>query len=116
MIDEIEALMIQKREIENRIRELKQERKQTERCVFKLEHYPTSRPDEWKVLYKTRIPAIPKEERNKCIIASPDRKFAVVSILDVINDLQELYDSLVEEYYSSELPTSKENKHESGMD
>ena len=97
MDSKLEELMKQKREIERQIKELKKQITTVNRCTFKNIHYSTSRPDEWKVVYKTRSPEYPNEERNISFITHTNRRLAIMQIKEVINDLQELYDELMKE-------------------
>lgn len=92
----LEALRQQKREIEAEIKKLTNKVVEVGRCKFHLEHY-ASRPDEWIVTYKSRSYSFRGDEKNKRLIAHPDKKVAIEQIAEVINDLQALQSKLLED-------------------
>lgn len=95
-MDELQELIKQKREIEERIRQIK-----TEAIVYGctkvgFEHFPTQRPDEWFVSVK--VPGVmPNDKtRYRSIIRGHSKKECIEKIPQIINDLQGLYESMKE--------------------
>ena len=84
----LDELRQQKKEIDAEIKQLLQKEIVTERCKFHKEHYG-ARTDEWIVTYKSRSAVSTHEEKNKRLIANPNRKKAIQEIGEVIKDLQE---------------------------
>lgn len=93
----LEALKQQKKEIEAEIKKLTQKTIEVGRCKFHLEHYSTTRQDEWIVTYKSRSYSFRGDEKNKRLIAHPDKKVAIEQITEVINDLQALQTKLLDD-------------------
>ena len=92
----LEALRQQKKEIEAEIKKLTNKVVEVGRCKFHLEHYAT-KPDEWIVTYKSRSYSFRGDEKNKRLIAHPDKKVAIEQIGEVINDLQALQTKLLDD-------------------
>lgn len=82
----IEELQAQKKVIEEEIRRLKNKDISTDRCRFRIEHFP--RGDDWVVSYKNRFHD-PSREHFKSIIAARSKEDAINQVQEVINDLIE---------------------------
>ena len=91
MASELELLIRQKHDIEERIKMLRNEGI-TRFGIAKIdkEHYPTSRPDEWYVAVKTIQIGIDTRSIWKSIIRSTDRDAVINAIESVITSLTQL--------------------------
>lgn len=100
MNSELQDLIKQKREIEERIKVLKNASVFYGCTKLDIYHYPTSRPDEWYIAVK--VPGVYEDEqsRYRSIIRDHTRQECIDKIPTIIKDLQGLYDKL------------KENEHE----
>ena len=99
-MDELQELMKQKREIEERIMQIKHPNVIYGCAKIDIDHYPTLRPDEWYVSVK--VPGVMPEDqtRYRSIIRGHSKEECIEKSPQIINDLQGLYDKL------------KENEHE----
>lgn len=100
MNSELQELMKQKREIEKRIKVLKNASVFYGCTKIDIDHFPTSRPDEWYVAVKVPGVCDGDQTRYRSIIRGHTRQECIDKIPTIIKDLQGLYDKL------------KENEHE----
>ena len=94
---ELQILMKQKREIEERIRMLKNSMTVYGCVKLDIYHYPTTRPDEWYIAVK--VPGVMPDDqtRYRSIILGHSKEECIEKIPQIINDLQGLYDKLKEQ-------------------
>lgn len=95
-MSELQELMKQKREIEERIKQIKNA---TVVCGFAkvdIDHYPTSRPDEWYIAIKVPGVCEGDQTRYRSIIRGHSKEECIEKIPTIINDLQGLYNTFKE--------------------
>lgn len=97
---ELQRLMKQKKEIEERIRMLKNIMTVFGCVKLDIDHYPTTRPDEYYIAVKVSDVMPGDQTRYRSIIRGHSKEECIEKIPQVIKDLQGLYDKL------------KENEHE----
>ena len=94
-MSKLEELKKQKREIEQKIKELECTAVVCGCAKLDKEHYPTVKPDEW-AIYIKRI--LDKELKRQpgwySIIRSQDKEWCINQIQIVVNDLQGLLEKL----------------------
>lgn len=88
MMNELEELLKQRREITERIRQLKEQAVICGRAKLDIERFPTSRPDEWYVAIKQL--QFSGREVWRSVIRNTDKQAVIDQIDDIINDLQAL--------------------------
>lgn len=94
---ELEKLIKQKREIEQKIREARHREVIVGRAKVGIEHYPTDKPDRYYVAIETgyrsgnRYDAIGRSAWRS-IISGESREAVIAGIPEIISDLQKLYD------------------------
>lgn len=99
-MDELERLIAQKKEIEQRIREVKNRETIVGRTKIGVERYTTGKPDRHFIAVEvenrdeTRIGRSDRP-RWRAIINGTSRKSVVAGIPDIIRDLAKLYDQEV---------------------
>lgn len=95
-MDELETLLKQKREIEEKIRILKNQSEIYGRAKVDVEHYPTGKPDRHflAIHYKPLDNGRPKWQ---AIFSSNSRKEVIETIPGIISNLQTLYKNLTGE-------------------
>lgn len=95
-MSELAELIKQKREIEWRIKCLRQGAQYYGCAKVDMDHYPTSRPDEWFIAIK--VPGVMPEDqsRYRSIIRGHSKKECIEKIPKIVNDLQGLYKQLTE--------------------
>lgn len=98
--EELCALKEQRKNIDRRIKELTTFEIVSDRCKFYKKHYSGVRNDEWLVTYRSRIFAFPNEDKNRTLIASPNREDAINEIDNVIEDLRALKKTIEETEYA----------------
>lgn len=94
-MSELDLLMQQKKEIEQRIRELKNKAAQYGKAVCDVERYPTDLPDRWYIALEVDYCnnwGTRRSPRKRSIINGLSRQEVINQIPDVIRDLQGLYD------------------------
>ena len=94
-MDEIEKLMQQKREIEAKIKMLKNQSTISGMAKVDVEHYPTIKPDRHYLAIYYR-PLDDGRPRWQTIFSANDRASIVAAIPGIVSDLQKLYASLNE--------------------
>lgn len=99
-MSELQDLINQKREIEKRIKQLKNASVFYGCTKIDIDHYHTSRPDEWYIAVKVSGVYEDEQSRYRSIIRGHTRQECIDKIPTIIKDLQVLYDKL------------KENEHE----
>lgn len=95
-MSELQDLINQKKELEERIRELRFKARYFGCAKIDIEHYPTIRPDEWYIAIK--VPGVMPEDqsRYRSIIRGHSKEECAEKIPQIINDLQGLYEQLTE--------------------
>lgn len=90
-MNELDLLIQQKKDIEKRIKELKNNASVVGQAKIDFEHYSTSKPDRHYlgIFYK---PLDSRRPRWMTIFSANDRKSVVDAIPPIIENLQELYD------------------------
>lgn len=96
MNSELQELMKQKREIEKRIKVLKNASTIYGSAKLDIYHYPTSRPDEWFIAIKVPGVCEGDQSRYRSIILGHSKEEVLEKIPEIINDLQGLYDTVKE--------------------
>lgn len=95
---ELESLIAERNRIQNRINELKERSLICGRAKLELDHFATSKPDEW-CIYLQRIIDVPatagRDMKRYSIIRAKTKKDAIGHIDEIIRDLQ----GLMERYY-----------------
>lgn len=96
MNSELQDLIKQKREIEERIRQIKNSIVIYGCAKIDIDHYPTSRPDEWYIAVK--VPGVMPEDqaRYRSIIRGHSKEECIEKIPTIIKDLQGLYKQVTE--------------------
>jgi len=96
MNSELQDLIKQKREIEERIKVLKNASVFYGCTKLDICHYSTSRPDEWYIAVK--VPGVYEDEqaRYRSIIRGHSKEECIEKIPQIINDLQGLYNTFKE--------------------
>ena len=99
MNHELEELMKEKRRIEAQIKVIKSGMPVTYGCArLSKVHYPTKRPDEYGIYVRRNLTDVDySRESWNDIIKSTKKDDAIKAIPKVIEDLQGLYDKLMEE-------------------
>lgn len=89
--------MEQRRKIDERIRQIKNSIVIYGCTKIDIDHYPTSRPDEWYVSVK--VPGVMPEDhtRYRSIIRGHSKEECIEKIPQVIKDLQGLYKQITED-------------------
>ena len=97
MNSELQELMKQKREIEEKIRTIKMCMTIYGSAKLDIDHFPTSRLDEWYIAVK--VPGVYEDEqsRYRSIIRGHTRQECIDKIPQVIKDLQGLYIKITED-------------------
>ena len=95
-MSELQDLIKQKREIEERIKQLKNASVVCGCVKIDIDHYPTSRPDEYYIAVK--VPGVMPDDqtRYRSIIRGHSKEECIEKIPQIINDLQGLYKQLTE--------------------
>lgn len=94
---ELEKLIKQKREIEQKIREAKHREVIIGKAKVGIEHYPTDKPDRYYVAIEAgyrsgnRFDAMGRTAWRS-IISGESRETVIAGIPEIISDLQKLYD------------------------
>ena len=90
-MNELMELIEQKKEIERRIKELKDNAQIVGQAKIDVQHYPTGKPDRHflAVYYK---PLDSGRQKWQTIYSANDRKAVINVIPQIIGNLQELYD------------------------
>jgi len=96
MSSELQDLIKQKREIEERIKALKNASTIYGSAKLDIYHYPTSRPDEWFIAIKVPGVCEGDQSRYRSIILGHSKEECIEKIPAIIKDLQGLYDKLKE--------------------
>lgn len=94
---ELEQLKAQKREIEEKIRALKNQSTQYGMAKIDVDRYPTAKPDRhFLAIYYKPIPYGGYEKRNKwqTIFSANDRQSVIDAIPAIVSNLQKLYENL----------------------
>ena len=96
MKSEIETLVMQKREIEARIRMLRNQTTIVENMKVDVEHYPTSKPDRHflAIYYRPLGDGRPKWQT---VFSANSRGEVIEAIPNIIENLQHLYENLTRE-------------------
>lgn len=94
-MDSLESLMKQKREIEEKIRMLKNQSSVVGIAKIDVEHYPTLKPDRHflAVYYE---PLGDGRKKWQTIFSANDRQSVIEAIPTIANNLQRLYENLKE--------------------
>lgn len=94
---ELQRLMKQKREIEERIRMLKNSMTVYGCVKLDIDHYPTTRPDEYYIAVK--VPGVMPDDqtRYRSIIRGHSKEECIEKLPQVIKDLQGLYIQITED-------------------
>lgn len=95
-MDELEKLIKQKKEIEEKIRILKNKAAICGMAKVDVEHYATSKPDRHFLAIHYR-PLDNGRAKWQTIFSANDRKSVIEAIPGIINDLKGLYDTVKEE-------------------
>ena len=90
---ELEMLMEQKREIEAKIRAIKNQSAKYGIVKIDVEHYPTHKPDRHFLAIKYQ-PLDDGRPKYQTIYSSNDRQSVIEAIPHIIDNLQKLYDSV----------------------
>lgn len=94
-MSELEELKKQKREIEQKIKELECTAVVCGCAKLDKEHYPTARPDEWAIYIKRILgEELERQFGWYSIIRSQDKEWCINQIQIVVNDLQGLLEKL----------------------
>ena len=103
-MNELAELIQQKKEIEQKIRELKNGTSVVGQVKIDVQHYPTNKPSRYflAVYYK---PLDSENSKWQTIYSSNDRMDVIKVIPRVINNLQELYELNKEVVESEEVQT-----------
>ena len=100
MSNELDLLLKQKREIEDKIRELKTFAVNEGEVRLCMEHYRGSKPDRWYLGINVQYINYPHSQRNgseyRSVINAGTREEVIEAIPYLIHDLQELYNKVVE--------------------
>ena len=97
-MSELEKLLQQKKEINERIRQLKAQAIICGTAKYDTEHYPTDLPDRHFIAVNSCYNYLGREQtRWKTIINGGSRSDLIEKIPPIINDLQTLYNTLKEE-------------------
>lgn len=93
---ELQRLMKQKKELEERIRMLKNIMTVYGCVKLDIDHYPTTRPDEYYIAVK--VPGVMPDDqtRYRSIIRGHSKEECIEKIPQIINDLQGLYKQVTE--------------------
>lgn len=94
---ELQRLMKQKKEIEERIRMLKNSMTVYGCVKLDIYHYPTTRPDEWYIAVKVPGVCEGDQSRYRSIILGHSKEECIEKIPQVIKDLQGLYKQITED-------------------
>lgn len=94
---ELQRLMKQKKEIEERIRMLKNSMTVYGCVKLDIDHYPTTRPDEYYIAVK--VPGVMPDDqtRYRSIIRGHSKEECIEKLPQVIKDLQGLYIQITED-------------------
>ena len=95
-MDELEKLMKQKKEIEEKIRILKNQSTICGMAKVDVEHYPTSKPDRHFLAIYYR-PLDNGRAKWQTIFSANDRASVIAVIPEIANNLQKLYANLTED-------------------
>lgn len=94
-MNELDSLIQQKKELEQRIKALKNQAVAVGQTKIDVEHYPTGKPERYflAVFYKP-LPYKGEERRGKwqTIFSANDRKSVTDAIPAIVANLQELYE------------------------
>ena len=95
-MSEFQDLMKQKREIEERIKVIKKATMINGSAKLDIEHYPTTRPDEWYIAIK--VPGVCENDqtRYRSIIRGHSKEECIEKIPEIIKDLKGLYEMVKE--------------------
>ena len=96
-MSELQDLINQKKQIEFRIKVLRQGARYFGCAKLDMDHYPTNRPDEWYISIK--VPGVMPDDqsRYRSIIRGHSKKECIDKIPEIINDLQGLYKQITED-------------------
>ena len=101
MSDELEMLINQRREIDEKIKMLKTRSISEGACRIGVEHYATEKPDRWYLGMNTRYinydHGFRQQNRFRCVINAGTKDDVVNAIPDLIRDLRTLYEKAVSE-------------------
>ena len=95
-MSELEDLIKQRKELDFKIKELKERGSKYDRAKFFLYHFASQRPDEWRVAVLCQEIQTSGSERWKTIISSPDKDAVLAAIDAVVTSLNGLRDKLIE--------------------
>ena len=94
-MNELDILIQQKKELERKIKALRNQSDVVGQVKIDVEHYPTDKPDRFflAVFYKP-IPYMGYEGRSKwqTIFSANDRQSVIDAIPAIVENLQEMYD------------------------
>lgn len=98
-MSEIEKLIAEKKEIEKKIKELKDGRIKKGGAIFVRESFPTDRPDDYKIMVEVIYDRAKEWEfvnkrRNTAVIVANTREDAIKHIPKIIKDLEGLKEDL----------------------
>lgn len=93
-MSELEDLIKQRKELDFKIKELKEKGSRFDRAKIFLYHYASQRPDEWRVAVLCQEIQTLGTERWKTIISSPDKDAVIAAIDAIIASLNGLRDKL----------------------
>lgn len=91
--ERIKELTKQKKQIEAEIRELQSETIICGVARIDYEHYPTSRPDEYRLMIMANV-VDPKDNRWRTVARDTDKEELVRKILPIINSLEGLKEKI----------------------
>lgn len=94
MNSELQELMKQKKEIEEKIRTIKMRTTFYGSAKLDIDHFPTDRLDEWYVAVKVSAVYEDEQSRYRSIVRGHTRQECIDKIPQIIEDLQGLYDKL----------------------
>lgn len=101
MDNELETLINQRRELDEKIKMLKTRSISEGVCRIGMEHYATDKPDRWYLGMNTRYInydyGFRQQNRFRCVINAGTKEDVVNAIPELIRDLQALYDKAVSE-------------------
>lgn len=101
MNQELQNLIEQKKEIEQKIKELKNDITKSGRTIIGVEHYPTNKPDRWylavqcKTTVRTPAMTFVSKTISRTIFNADTKEEVVKEIPAIIEELQDLYQKAI---------------------
>lgn len=93
----LEELKAQRKALDDQIKALRNNARIAGRTKLDMEHFATTRPDEWGVYIRRDTGDTDLREQWKCVIKDTDKEKVIGKIPELVKDLQELLNKACDE-------------------